>query len=120
MNAPVRTELMPGVWLTAIQTRKFKSSFWSVQLLTPLRRETAALQRGGLEWCWTAGPLLVFARQLGHQRLVTVVNASSGTHPLSLPWSGPGARDLLTGGTFPAREGTLPLVLPPYAGLLLI
>lgn len=43
MNAPVRTELMPGVWLTAIQTRKFKSSFWSVQLLTPLRRETAAL-----------------------------------------------------------------------------
>lgn len=43
MNAPVCTELMPGVWLTAIQTRKFKSSFWSVQLLTPLRRETAAL-----------------------------------------------------------------------------
>lgn len=43
MNAPVRTELMPGVWLTAIQTRKFKSSFWSVQLLTPLRQETAAL-----------------------------------------------------------------------------
>lgn len=43
MNAPVRMKLMPGVWLTAIQTRKFKSSFWSVQLLTPLRQETAAL-----------------------------------------------------------------------------
>lgn len=43
MNAPVRTQLLPGVWLTTIQTRKFKSSFWSVQLLTPLRRETAAL-----------------------------------------------------------------------------
>lgn len=43
MNVPVRTQLMPGVWLTAIQTRKFKSSFWSLQLLTPLRRETAAL-----------------------------------------------------------------------------
>ncbi|MCD8382058.1 MAG: insulinase family protein [Clostridiales bacterium] len=43
MNTPVRTELMPGVWLTAVQTRKFKSSCWSLQLLTPLRRETAAL-----------------------------------------------------------------------------
>lgn len=43
MNTPVRTELMPGVWLTAIQTRKFKSSFWSLQMLTPLRPETAAM-----------------------------------------------------------------------------
>ncbi|MCC8181817.1 MAG: insulinase family protein [Clostridiales bacterium] len=43
MNTPIRTELMPGVWLTAVQTRKFKTSCWSLQLLTPLRRETAAL-----------------------------------------------------------------------------
>lgn len=43
MNTPVRTELMPGVWLTAIQTRKFKSSYWSLQLLTPLKRETASM-----------------------------------------------------------------------------
>lgn len=58
MNTPVRAELMPGVWLTAIQTRKFKSSYWSVLLLTPLRRETAALtallprvlRRGTARW----------------------------------------------------------------------
>lgn len=43
MNTPIRTELMPGVWLTAVQTRKFKTSCWSLRLLTPLRRETAAL-----------------------------------------------------------------------------
>lgn len=43
MNTPMRTELMPGVWLTAIQTRKFKSSYWSLQLLTPLKKETASM-----------------------------------------------------------------------------
>ena len=43
MPQPVRISLMPGVWLTAIQTRKFKSSRWSLQLLTPLRRETASM-----------------------------------------------------------------------------
>ena len=43
MEMPYRTELMPGVFLTAVQTRKFKSSYWSVRLLTPLAEETAAL-----------------------------------------------------------------------------
>ena len=43
MSAPVRRQLMPGVWLTALQTRKFKSSYWSALLLTPLREESAAM-----------------------------------------------------------------------------
>lgn len=43
MSASTRIQLMPGVWLTAIQTRKFKSSYWSALLLTPLRQETAAM-----------------------------------------------------------------------------
>ncbi|MBQ3089863.1 MAG: insulinase family protein [Oscillospiraceae bacterium] len=43
MNTPIRMQLMPGVWLTAIQTRKFKSSFWSLQLLTPLEKKTASM-----------------------------------------------------------------------------
>ena len=38
-----RMELFPGVWLTAVQTPKFKSSFWSAQFLTPLREEQASL-----------------------------------------------------------------------------
>lgn len=38
-----RIELMPGVWLTCIQTRKFKTSCWALQLLTPLKKETAAM-----------------------------------------------------------------------------
>lgn len=43
MSTPVRLQLMPGVWLTALQTRKFKSSYWSALMLTPLRAETAAM-----------------------------------------------------------------------------
>ena len=43
MSTPSRIRLMPGVWLTAVRTRKFKSSYWSALLLTPLSRETAAM-----------------------------------------------------------------------------
>ncbi len=38
-----RIELMPDVWLTSIQTRKFKTSCWALQLLTPLKKDTAAM-----------------------------------------------------------------------------
>ncbi|MCD7838649.1 MAG: insulinase family protein [Clostridiales bacterium] len=38
-----RTELMPGVHLTCVQTKKFKSSYWALRLVTPLKAETAAL-----------------------------------------------------------------------------
>lgn len=43
MLTPLRLSLMPGVWLTAVQTRKFKSSYWSALLLTPLAEDTAAM-----------------------------------------------------------------------------
>ena len=36
-----RRELFPGVWLRAVHTNKFKSSYLSITLLTPLDRETA-------------------------------------------------------------------------------
>lgn len=38
-----RIELMPGVALTTVRTGKFKSSYWSLRLLAPLKPETAAL-----------------------------------------------------------------------------
>lgn len=37
-----RTELLPGVQLTAIQTSKFKSGYWGVYFLTPMGPEAAA------------------------------------------------------------------------------
>ena len=38
-----RTQLMPGVFLTSVNTKKFKSSVLSMTLLTPLKKETAAV-----------------------------------------------------------------------------
>lgn len=38
-----RRELMPGVYLTCIQTKKFKSSYWALRMVTPLEESTAAL-----------------------------------------------------------------------------
>ncbi len=38
-----REEIMPGVFLTSVQTDKFKTSALSVSLVRPLRRETASL-----------------------------------------------------------------------------
>ncbi len=43
MLQPVRIGLMPGVRLTALQTRAYKRSVWSLCLHTQLRRETAAV-----------------------------------------------------------------------------
>ena len=42
MSQITRLELFPGVWLRAVHTGKFKSSYLSVTLLTPLDQETAA------------------------------------------------------------------------------
>ena len=42
MTEVTRTELLPGVYLTAVHTMKFKSSYMGIQLLTPLSEEHAA------------------------------------------------------------------------------
>ena len=41
MSQVTRRELFPGVWLRAVHTNKFKSSYLSLTLLTPLDRKTA-------------------------------------------------------------------------------
>ena len=38
----LRRELFPGVWLRAIHTNKFKSSYLSLTLMAPLSAETAS------------------------------------------------------------------------------
>ena len=38
----VRKEILPGVWLTALRTDKFKTDCMSITLLTQLQRDTAA------------------------------------------------------------------------------
>ena len=34
----IRTEILPGVWLTALRTENFKTAWLSVNLLTQQRR----------------------------------------------------------------------------------
>lgn len=41
MSQVTRRELFPGVWLRAVHTNKFKSSYLSVTLFAPLAKETA-------------------------------------------------------------------------------
>ncbi len=42
METVNRRQLLPGVWLTAIRTKKFKTGYFGLHLLTSLREETAA------------------------------------------------------------------------------
>ena len=87
--------------------------------LARFRRSFPALQAGVLHWIWTSGPLLIFARELDGQLLTTVVNTADVSQALSLPWSAPPARDLLTSQRFIPTDNAIPLTLPPRSGLLL-
>ena len=87
--------------------------------LAHLRREQPALQTGQLHWRWTAGSLLVFARELDGRLLTTVVNAADTPQTLTLPWFGDTARDLLSGEVLSPADNVLPLTLLPHQGLLL-
>ena len=87
--------------------------------LAHLRREQPALQTGQLHWRWTAGSLLVFARELDGQLLTTVVNAADSPQTLTLPWFGDTAHDLLSSEALSPADNVLPLTLLPHQGLLL-
>ena len=64
MTQVTRRELMPRCGLRAIHTDKFKSSYFSLTMLTPLERETAAanalipavLRRGPAHPTWKPSP----------------------------------------------------------------
>ncbi len=92
---------------------------WFCQL-GGLRHQRPSLQSGILQWLYTAGPLLVFAREKKKERTVTVVNASQESQQLSLPWPSATAADRLSGQIFYAVDGRLTLTLPPLSGMLLI
>ena len=87
--------------------------------LAHLRLDCPALQSGQLHWCWTAGPILAFARELNGQLLTTVINAADTPQSLTLPWSGAAPQDLLTGAVLSPADNVLPLTLLPHQGLLL-
>ena len=88
--------------------------------LGALRNAYPALQSGEISWLYTAGPLLIYARERGSERLVTAVNASSDFHTVSLSWNRGSPSDLLTGDDLPCSDGILQLDLPPWGCRLLL
>ena len=91
---------------------------WFSRLGT-LRNAYPALQSGTLSWLYTAGPLLIFAREADSERLVTAVNASGDPHTVTLSWGPSSPQDLLSGESLAASDGVLRLELPPWGGRLL-
>ena len=85
------------------------------QRLGALRRSCPPLREGSIQWLYTSGPLLIFARELEKSRLITVLNASDQER--ELPLSEPKVRNLLTGAVLSPEDGRLRL--PPRTGLLL-
>ena len=91
---------------------------WFSRLGT-LRNAYPALQSGTLSWLYTAGPLLIFAREADSERLVTAVNASGDPHTVTLSWGPSSPQDLLSGESLAVSDGVLRLELPPWGGRLL-
>ena len=81
MSQVTRRELFPGVWLRAVHTNKFNSSYLSITLLTPLDRETAG-----------ANALIPEVLRRG--------GADTAVHGVVLPLQGAGGADILQ----PRRE----------------
>ena len=84
-----------------------------------LRKEIPVLNSGAIRYLYSKGPLLIYAREEGENRYVTVVNASAEPVTADLSWTSDSAEDLLTGKGIPAKDGKLSLELLPYGGLLL-
>ena len=46
-----RTQILPGVYLTAVQSDKFKTGCFSLNLLRPMKKEEAAAPGHRLDFC---------------------------------------------------------------------
>lgn len=89
------------------------------QKLGLLRKNSAPLRQGDLVWGSCQGNTLSFRRAYQDQLIAVAVNAGSEPMPITLPWSGNSAQDLLTGRHFHPECNTLKITLTGYKGLLL-
>ncbi|RME90877.1 MAG: DUF3459 domain-containing protein [Anaerolineae bacterium] len=92
-----------------------------VQHLIALRKRLPALRRGTHTRLLAEGPLYAFARILGEERIVVIINAGEEQRHIRLPvgdlWSdGRVPRNLLDHQAHPVREGRLEISLPPRSG----
>ena len=87
--------------------------------LGEIRSRSACLQDGALHWLFTSGPLLAFRREKEGSSIVTAVNADAKRHSLTLPWTGDTAVDLISGKSFPVKDGVVDLLLESCSAVLL-
>ena len=85
-----------------------------------LRNERRSLQEGSLRWIHAEGHVLAFARELGDEITVAVINTGDETASISFPWNGDLATDALTLQQFLTQDGMVSLRLPPLDGMLLV
>jgi amylosucrase len=83
--------------------------FQTVQHLITVRKQTPELRNGETQF-FDTGSAHVFAF-LRNKRVLVVANFSEHQQTVHLPWTPPGAVDLLTGGTY---AGATTLRLEPY------
>ncbi len=92
------------------------------------RKQRAVLRRGNCEClCMdSANGCLAFARILGDEKLVVVMNAGPEDHPLDIPVGKLGWEDgrvihnILGKQEFTVEQGNLSVVIPPWSGMWLV
>ncbi len=93
-----------------------------VRLLISLRKRTPTLRRGEYVPLLAEEGLYAFARTLGEQNILIVMNASGQERRVEIPcaplgWSeGRVLQSLIDGTHFNVTEGKLPVVMPPWSG----
>ena len=87
--------------------------------LGQIRSSEVCLQEGELHWLFTSGSLLAYKREKDGKSIVTAVNTAATRQTLTLPWQGKTATDLITGKTFPVKDGMVVLTLESTGAMLL-
>ncbi len=93
-----------------------------VRLLVSLRKRTPTLRRGEFVPILAEDGLYAFARTLGEQNILIVMNASGQERRVEitcapLGWSeGRALQSLIDGQRFNVTDGKLPVIMPPWSG----
>jgi cyclomaltodextrinase len=93
-----------------------------VRLLISLRKRTPTLRRGEFVRLLAEDGLYAFARTLGEQNILIVMNASGQERRVGIPcatlgWSeGRVLQSLIDGQRFNVTDGKLPVIMPPWSG----
>ena len=94
-----------------------------VKLLVSLRKRMSSLRRGDYVQVMAADGVYAFARTLGEQNVLVVLNASGQEHRISIPcaslhWGeGRDVKSLLDGQKFTVTGGILSINLPAWNGV---